>query len=81
MVKKTFKPPQSRRLQEELVELGAKRKGRGLEQERNILTLPEKAPKQDYLTRLRELRTQQEKEEFEAMRLPKLKGKYLANRS
>lgn len=63
------------------MELGRKRKGRGLEQERNILTLPENAPKQDYLTKLRELRTQQEKEDFEAMRLPKVKAKYAANRS
>lgn len=63
------------------MELGQKHKGRGLEQERNILTLPEQAPKQDYLTKLRELRTQQEKEDFEAMRLPKVKAKYAANRS
>ena len=65
MVKKVFVPPQSRKLQEELVELGMKHKGRGLEKERNILTLPEKAPKSDYLTRLREIRQQQEKDEFE----------------
>ena len=71
MVKNVFKPPQSRKLQEELVELGQKYKGRGLEKEREILTLPEKEPKQDYLTKLRELRTKQEKEEFEKYKLQK----------
>ena len=48
------------------------------------MTLPEKAPKADYLAKLRELRTQQEKEEFESMRLPSVKSSqatYAANRS
>ena len=71
MVKNVFKPPQSRKLQEELVELGQKYKGRGLEKEREIITLPEKEPKQDYLTKLRELRTKQEKEEFDKYKLQK----------
>ena len=71
MVKNVFKPPQSRKLQEELVELGQKYKGRGLEKEREIITLPEKEPKQDYLTQLRELRTKQEKEEFDKYKLQK----------